>query len=203
MIHPKNQPDDWWTVKKTPLIEAYEGFFEELCAPVLESGFPYTNCRWKDRFAKAPGKALWKVKRSGLGDSLSLDLIAVAERNFPTGTGESEAGAFGGAGANGGTIWIPVLDGGVLIDFTLVEDQWTNRLSAYQETIVGGSHCFRFLLAELGFQPIKRRIADEKSIPSFDQIRLLRAAQLDPTTEEHKSFMAAVDRPAPEWGRDF
>ena len=197
------QPDDWWTVVSTPLIDKYKSFFDELGDPMLRSDFPYSEVSWRQRFEKASGVALWKVRGNHPRDSLSLDLIAAAERATSTNSTTSTGAAFGGGGASSNEIWIPMLDGGVYLEFTLVEDQLTNALTGYQTTIVGGSKCFRYLLRALRFLPINRRIADEVSMPRFEEIEKLLENQKQPGTEANEKLISMASASGRSWTSKF
>ena len=197
------RPTDWWTVKPTPIIRKYEGFFDELGAPLLTTDIPYTNATWRDRFKRNPLKPLWKIKKDEPGESLSVDLIAMAERFSPSPNERSFGAAFGGAGADSHQIWVPVLDGGVLLQFYVVEDERTNSLSGYQTTIVGGSACFRFLLQQLGFEPMTRRLKGEDSVPSAEERERLIKDQLSEGTEAYEKLLEAAAIPPTEWLSEF
>lgn len=196
-------PADWWAVKPTPIIRKYEGLFDELGAPLLTTNIPYTNATWGDWFTRNPLKPLWKIKKDEPGKSLSVDLIAMAERFSPSHNERSFGAAFGSACADSRQIWIPVLDGGVLLQFYVVEDEPTNSLSGYQTTIVGGSACFRFLLQQLGFEPLTRRLKGEDSVPSAEEREGLIKDQLAEGTEAHKKLLEAAAIPRTEWLSEF
>jgi hypothetical protein len=197
------KPDDWWTINPTPVTREYESFFDELRTPLLTSGVPYSEASWRDHFIHASNKPLWKIKNDYPGASMGLDMIAMAERFSPGRYVNSCGAAFGGAGADSNQIWIPALDGGVLLKFIVVEDERTNALSAYQETIVGGSGCFRFLLRKLGFKSVPRRLKGEAFIPTPDDIERLAKEQATARTEAHEKLLKAAANPPESWFYEF
>lgn len=197
------QPNDWWPSKPTPIIRKYESFFDELHRPRLQSEFPYNGINWREHFKKAPLLPLWKLKKDYLGNPLGVDLIAMADKFFPINQAHTESAAFGGAGADAHEIWIPALDGGVFLEVSILEDQYTNALSSYQTTLVGGSACFRFLLKKLGFDPIKRRLKGEDYVPTPEESERMRQDQLNIGTEAHEKLLQAAANLPLSWGCEF
>ena len=191
----------WWLGQPTPLVEEYVSFHDELYAPQLVSGYPYKGVKWSSKFKKISDRELWKLKDDEIANNLTADLIAAAEKMRAAGMIHNEGAAFGGSGASGSNIWVAFLDGGLLVNFTLTESERTNDLSGDQKTLVGGAMCFRYLLHQLGFDPITRRIGDEQKIPTISEMDAILAQQHQRGTRQFQELQLAASH-VPDWARE-
>jgi hypothetical protein len=183
-------------------VEKYVGFHDELYAPQLVSGYPYNGVKWSSKFKKISGRELWKLKDDGIANDLTADLIAAAEKMHTAGMAHNEGAAFGGSGTSGSSIWVAFLDGGLLVNFTLSESERTNALSGTQKTMVGGAMCFRYLLHQLGFDSVTRRIGDEQKIPTISEMNAILAQQHQRGTPQFEQLQLSASL-VPDWAREL
>jgi hypothetical protein len=137
-----------------------------------DCAFPYDGCSWSAKFRSEPDGG-WTLRGDHISNNLTADLIAAAERLSYRVAIQRNPGMPGGIGAEGATVWIPLLAGGMGVKFTQYEHQYTNRVHASQKTRIIGPLAFRVLLQFLRFDPPKRRLKGEMRVPSRQEIAAL------------------------------
>ena len=103
-------------------------------------------------------------------NNLTADLLAAADHLGAESESERESGNPGGFGLDTAHVWVPVLDGGVGVEFHQGQDEWTNRMEGWQQTTIRGPRAYRVLLEFLGFKWIPRRLPGEEVRPNHQEI---------------------------------
>ncbi len=186
-------PNDWWPKDQDSMVAAYIGAHFEFYPDWIESGRPYGGASWRKWFVSVPDTNAWKLRRDGIHNGLTADLIATVELLGLVSNSKVESGWPGGIGAGGLTVWLPLLDGGLFVDFTEYEDQYTNAMKAYQKTLVFGAMALRYLLSSLDFQLPKGRLKGEKNIPHESEIDKLLKLQMDASSFEARALETGFD----------
>jgi hypothetical protein len=183
------RPDVIWSQKfQTPGVKKYFSKYRgEFMTDWIDSKYPYkgkassafrlvTKMKsWEaeERF-EGGGNGCWALKRDGTLNDLTADLLAAADALGAKLLTKSSSGFPGGIGADSGTVWAALLDGGVGVTVNLWEHQNTNRVHASQRTTIRGAGAYRALLELLGFDWISRKLAGESLRPSHeDYIQLV------------------------------
>ena len=117
-----------------------------------------------ERFDHIPAPC-WEVPTRKILNPLTADLLAAAEFLGSEIGSSSTSGPPGGFGADAHRTWMPLLDGGVGFDLQIYQDEWTNRVSGAQRTVVRGPRAYRVLLELLGFSWINRPLPGERMMP--------------------------------------
>lgn len=174
--------DPLWTPDDPPPgVRAYIRAHYEFDWNLISSDYPYEGVRWSDRFKSSPrcdrygipkptlGHG-WRPRRDHILNNLTADLIAAAELLGVGAEIETAGGWPGGLGAEGVVVSIPLLDGELSVAFTMSEHQTTNRVHAWQVTLVTGPLALRALVELLGFSPPGRRLRGEARAPGQKSI---------------------------------
>lgn len=158
---PKTKP--WWPENKDSVVVAYQRAHYEYDI-YWQTGRPYGHIPASRMFRRCGRRAAWKLRSNRIGSSVTADLIAVAEALGMPAQSHIDRGSPGGFHAEGGTWWLPFFDGGLYVEFTMVEHQWTNRVSATQRVWIFGSHAFRYLMESLDISPPVRQVRDDSTV---------------------------------------
>jgi hypothetical protein len=165
-------PGWWWPDHPSRGVKVYLRAHYEFDETSIGTDFPYHGVAWSDKFRSEPGRG-WTLRRDHISNNLTADLIAAAERLSAKVDTEWNPGMPGGVGAEGATVWIPLLDGGLNVEFTQYEHQNTNRVHAYQKTRITGPLAFRVMLQFLGFESPRGRLKGETRVPARQEIAAL------------------------------
>jgi hypothetical protein len=109
----------------------------------------------------------WEPRRQGILSSLTADLLAAAQALGGRLHVRVSPGSPGGFHAEGGDVWVELLDGGVGVEVEISEHQTTNRVHAAQRTTILGAGAFRALTRTLGFDHVRRRLPGEAYRPDL------------------------------------
>ena len=113
-------PGWWWPDNPSPGVKVYLRAHYEFDPGSIRTDFPYHGFAWSEKFRSEP-RGGWTLRRDHISNNLTADLIAAAERLSPKLAIERNPGMPGGIGAEGATVWIPLLDGGMGVEFTQFE----------------------------------------------------------------------------------
>ena len=182
---------DWWPQEDSSVTQSYIWAHNEFEPYRIRTGRPYTGEAWAKHFISIPRSDAWKVRNDHIENGLTADLLAAVEILELSCADESEGGSPGG-NAEGMSAFLPLLDGGVFVDFTQYEQYDTNVVHARQATIVFGAMALRFLLDFLRFEPPQARLKGERQVPKPSEIRTLLRQQKDPTTAEGQAMDNAL-----------
>lgn len=179
-------PDSLWTHESpTPSVEQYLSLHRgEFDTDLIESGFPYSGkasgsfrrfipeSEWTyfDMF-KGCGEGCWVLRRDGILNDLSADLLAAADYLKGSSSSSSISGMPGGIGVESGKVWVALLDGGVGVELQVGEDEYTNRVSGSQRTTIRGPMAYRVLLEFLDFDYTPRKLYCESVRVSQSEVR--------------------------------
>lgn len=179
-------PDSLWTHESpTPSVKRYLSLHRgEFDTDLIESGFPYSGkasgrfrrfipeSEWTffDMF-KGRGEGCWVLRRDGILNDLSADLLAAADYLKGSSSSSSISGMPGGIGVESGKVWVGLLDGGVGVELHVSEHERTNRVSGSQRTTIRGPMAYRVLLEFLGFDYSSRKLYCETKAPSRSEIQ--------------------------------
>jgi hypothetical protein len=172
-----------WDATDRPVsVKKYLSAQWELDPSYMQSAYPYagpvnlsfrrTNAKDRQRYLDEGGAPLvptWCLRRDRVCNELTADLLAAAERLGGVVHARRDAGLPGGIGAEGGVVWVELLDGGVGVVTSLVESEYTNRVSGRQRTVITGPMAFRALLEVLGFDQPLRKLAGEAKAPVHEE----------------------------------
>ncbi|NLJ45760.1 MAG: hypothetical protein GX430_04290 [Treponema sp.] len=115
----------------------------------VETDFPEmpkpSTCVASDWFVKIPGRDQWKPVRDRVGSPVVEALLRLVDEWGLPARVEKEAAGPGGWGAGGMRIWVPFLDGGLYVETTLWEGEYSNRLHSRQTTRILGKACRELL----------------------------------------------------------
>jgi hypothetical protein len=183
MSESDQRPDVIWSRKfQTAGVRKYFSIYRgEFTTDWINSNYPYKGKAssafrlvtkmesWEaeERF-EGGGNGCWALKRDGPLNDLTADLLAAADALGAKLQTKSSSGFPGGIGAESGTVWAALLDGGVGVTVNLWEHQTTNRVHASQRTTIRGPSAYRALLELLGFDWISRKLAGESQKPSHE-----------------------------------
>jgi hypothetical protein len=179
----RHLPKLWNATDRPVSVKKYLSAQWELDPGDLESAYPYagpvnrsfrrTNAKDRQRYLEEGGAPLvptWCLRRDHVCNELTADLLAAAEHLGGVVHARRDAGLPGGIGAEGGVVWVELLDGGVGVVTSLVESEYTNRVSGRQRTVITGPIAFRALLEVLGFDQPLRKLAGEAKAPRHEQV---------------------------------
>jgi hypothetical protein len=165
-------PPGWWGPDNpSPGVRAYLNAHYEFSRPI-RTDFPYDGVSWSTRFRSEPDGG-WTLRRDHISNNLTADLIAAAERLSRNLATTRNPGVPGGIYAEGATVWIALLDGGMGVEFSQYEHEYTNRVHASQKTRITGPLAFRVLLQFLRFELPHRRLKGELRVPDVHEIAAL------------------------------
>jgi hypothetical protein len=125
-----------------------------------------------DRF-EAHGMGCWTLKRDGILNDLTADLLAAADFLRGKVQADGSCSGPGGIGLDSSKVWVAFLDGGIGVEVQLYEHQSTNRVSGTQRTTIRGAKAYRALLELLGFDWINRKLEGEVKKPDRAEIAQL------------------------------
>ena len=179
----------WWPMQENSVTRAYIDAHYEFDFVDIHTGRPYTGIAWSLEFCSIPHSDAWRLRHDHIGNGLTADLIAAAELLTLPYHDEYSGGFPGGATGEGMSTWLPFLDGGVFVDFSQYEHEYTNTVHASQITVVRGALALRYLLNFLGFEPPKRRLKGEKCVSELQHILLLLERHRNPDSAEAKTLM--------------
>ena len=179
----------WWPMQENSVTQAYIDAHYEFDFVDIHTGRPYTGIAWSHEFCSIPHSDAWRLRHDQIGNGLTADLIATAELLALPHHDKSSGGFPGGATGEGMSAWLPFLDGGVFVDFSQYEHEYTNTVHASQITVVHGALALRYLLDFLGFEPPKSRLKGEKCISEFQHILSLLEQHRNPDSAEAKTMM--------------
>lgn len=181
----KRQPPPLWELSDPPplvelYIDAHAGEFDIgwLCSEYPYSG-PASNrfCRLSARDPRPHlatfdglGAGGWRALSERPLNSLTADLLATADHLGGGARRQTTSAGPWRIGLDTTQIWIPLFDGGLGLDFQIYEDEYTNRVSARQRTVIRGPMTYRILLELLEFSWCSRRLPGETDLPSRDGI---------------------------------
>jgi len=183
---------EWWPSNEDGVLAAYIAAHYEFDFG-FSTGRPYRRL-WSDSFRSVPGRGAWKVKRDSIGNDLTADLIAVIELLSLPMCFDIYGSGFRGY-TEGMRAWMPALDGGLYVEFTMHETE-SNSLVATQTTCVDGHMTLRYCLIELGFDLPKRRLEGEDSPATEEEMRQLIERQSTLGTPESIEIRAKATRAA-------
>lgn len=112
----------------------------------------------------------WRLRHDRVRNDLTADLLAAAELLGGEVLSKWQDGMPGGIGADFGVVWVKLLDGSVSVRTTIVESQFTNRVSGTQRTIITGPLAIRALLEVLGIDRPLRKLAGEAVAPKQEAV---------------------------------
>lgn len=184
MSQATQRPEALWSqTSPTPSVVAYFGTHRgEFNTRWIQSGYPHKGKasasfrlvtkidEWDDteRF-EGKGNGCWALRPDRGLNTMTADLLAAADTLGGQSETKSYSAAPGGMGADSGTVWVALLDGGVGVDVALRQHQSTNRLQVRQHTTIRGPRAYRALLELLGFDWIKRKLTGEQVKPNHEE----------------------------------
>lgn len=188
MKPPRHRPKQLWS-QKSPIpsvSEYFDSYMGEFNTDWINSKYPYggkasaafrqvikmDDYEASQRF-ESKGKGCWALRSDEILNNLTADLLAAAETLGGKLEAESSSSMPGGIGADSGSVWLALLDGGVGVEVILWEHQFTNRVSARQRTTIRGPKAYRSLLELLGFDWINRKLPGEQVKPNHEEFRQL------------------------------
>jgi hypothetical protein len=118
---------------------------------------------------ESKGNGCWALRSDRILNDLTADVLAAAETLGGKLETTSSSSMPGGIGADVGTVWVALLDGGVGVEVVLCQHEYTNRMEAHQRTTIRGPRAYRAVLELLGFDWINRRLASESETPSHQE----------------------------------
>ena len=177
----------WRQESPTPSVRKYFDTYQgEFDTQEINSDYPYEGKASRyfrqvlgmDEYEAArrfegKGNGCWALRSDRILNNLTADVLAAAEALGGKLATKSASGMPGGIGAEVGTVWVALLDGGVGVEVTLYEHETTNRMRAYQRTTIRGPRAYRALLELLGCHWIKRRLQGESATPSHEELTQL------------------------------
>lgn len=155
-----------WSVDNPPeaVLNYFYCFNGEFDTSYIESGYPYSGApstkfrrNVLDKFdhynhLREYDGDLWVPKRNDPLSDLAADLLAAASLLSEQKSEYSGSGKFpGGMHAESGQVCVPVLDGAVGVEVRIIEDEWTNKLSAYTRAGIRGEAAYKAIVELLGF----------------------------------------------------
>lgn len=186
--------DEWWPDDDNSVVVKYQQAHFEFDIE-WQSGRPYGGIPASKLFERKGGSASWKLRSDKIGSSLTADLLAAAESLRLPRSGRVDGGSPAGVHAEGGRWWLPLLDGGLFVEFTQWEHQSTNRVCATQRVWILGTNAYRLLLDALEIALPTRRAPGESEVWTGPE-RLERLEQQRTRgTKEH----AAIAQLASRW----
>ena len=178
------RPKTLWSQKSpTPSVSEYfDTYMGEFSTDWIDSCYPYGakasaafrqvlkmgEYEASQRF-EGKGNGCWALRSDGILNDLTADVLAAAEALGGKLETASSSSMPGGIGADSGTVWVSILDGGVGVEVVLCEHEYTNRMEAHQRTTIRGPRAYRALLELLGFDWINRRLTGEPATPSHQE----------------------------------
>jgi hypothetical protein len=133
----RDREQDWWPDEDGSVTQAYINAHWEFDWCYIASRRPYSGISWSREFKSISRSDAWGLRRDGIGNGLTADPIATVEA-----LGLPHSSRVDGAGfrvyAEGMSAWLPVLDGGVYVNFEMWEHQYTNQVHGSQTTRVLG-----------------------------------------------------------------
>lgn len=171
------------TISVSRYFRSFRGEFE---FDSIESNYPYngkasalfrrvtqmSDFEASERF-DGRGVGCWAPRSDRILNPMTADLLAAADTLVGKLERTSSSSLPGGICADSRTLWVGFLDGGVGVDVSVWEHEYTNRVKARQRTTVRGPTAYRALLELLGFDWINRRLPGEKATPRHDEIKTL------------------------------
>ena len=174
----------WSQNLPSPSVSRYFNTYKgEFYTDEIESNYPYTgkpswafrqvlkmdDYETSQRF-EGKGDGCWALQSDRILNNLTADLLAAADALGSNPETESLSSMPMGIGAEYGTVWVALLDGGVGVKVVLCENEYTNRMEARQRTTIRGPRAYRALLELLGFDWINRKLTGEQVTPRHEEI---------------------------------
>jgi hypothetical protein len=173
----------WRQENATPSIYAYfDAIGGEFDTDYIASCYPYSGPAGKVfrppakddagrsyRF-EGKGTGVWVLVKDHFLNDTTADLLAAADYLGGDIEYHEQGAGPGGIGAEWGSVWVPLLDGGIGVQTLATEDQYTNEMTGGQFTTIRGPRAFRALCEFLGFNWTQRKLAGEDKMPKRGEI---------------------------------